>query len=275
MIIDSHQHFWNYDPVRYDWIDESMRVLQRDFLPKDLAPILNENGVDGCVAVQAEQSLQETVALLAHAQSHNFIKGVVGWVDLRCDGIKADLERFADDGNLKGIRHIVQGQVAGFMLDPKFNNGIGLLKDFGLTYDVLIYRNQLEEAAAFVAKHPDQPFVLDHLAKPYINGGLEDSWVQSLSKLAQFPNVQCKLSGLVTETKDFVCLDESSFHPFMEVALECFGPERLMFGSDWPVCTLSAPYGQVLSLVKSYVSKLSENEQDAILGGNAHAFYDL
>jgi L-fuconolactonase len=275
MVIDSHQHFWKYDPVRYDWIDDSMKVLQKDFLPPKLGPILQKNKVDGCVAVQADQSEAETEFLLHLARENDFIKGVVGWVDLRADNVNARLAHFSEDKNLKGVRHIVQEEPdPEFMLRKDFQNGIGHLAQFGLTYDILVYPNQLAAAVLLTRAFPDQKFVLDHIAKPKITEGLDRGWVDQIKELALNPNVSCKVSGMVTETKNFKWRQED-FSPFIEVVLDAFGWQRLLYGSDWPVCLLGGSYKEVLTIVTDYMDKLPEKEKAGIMGLNAINFYSL
>jgi len=275
MVIDSHQHFWKYDPVRYAWIDDSMQVLQKDFLPSDLGPILKDNKVDGCVAVQADQSEAETEFLLRMVGENDFIKGVVGWVDLRADNIADRLAYFSQDKKLKGVRHIVQEEPdPEFMLRKDFQNGIGHLARFGLTYDILVYPNQLAAAVLLARAFPDQKFVLDHIAKPRIFEGLDNQWVHHIKELALNPNVSCKVSGMVTETRNFKWQQED-FSPFMEVVLNAFGWQRLLYGSDWPVCLLGGSYKEVLAIVKDYMDKLPEKEKAGIMGLNAINFYSL
>ena len=275
MVIDSHQHFWEYDPVRYAWIDDSMKVLQKDFLPADLGPILKDNKVDGCVAVQADQSEAETEFLLRMAGENDFIKGVVGWVDLRADNIADRLAYFSQDKKLKGIRHIVQEEPdPEFMLRKDFQNGIGHLARFGLTYDILVYPNQLAAAVLLTRAFPDQKFVLDHIAKPRISEGLDSEWVHHIKELALNANVSCKVSGMVTETRNFKWQQED-FSPFIEMVLDAFGWQRLLYGSDWPVCLLGGSYKEVLTIVKDYMDKLPEKEKAGIMGLNAINFYSL
>ncbi|MGB5607831.1 amidohydrolase family protein [Eudoraea sp.] len=275
MVIDSHQHFWKYDPVRYGWIDDSMKVLQKDFLPADLGPILKDNEVDGCVAVQADQSEAETEFLLGLAAENKFIKGVVGWVDLRADDVDKRLAHFSQDKKLKGIRHIVQEEPdPEFMLRKDFQNGIGHLAQFGLTYDILVYPNQLAAAVLLARAFPDQKFMLDHIAKPRISEGLDNQWVHHIKELGLNPNVSCKVSGMVTETKNFKWRQED-FSPFMEVVLDAFGWQRLLYGSDWPVCLLGGSYKEVITIVRDYISKLSDHERAGIMGQNAVNFYSL
>ncbi|MBT8291670.1 MAG: amidohydrolase family protein [Eudoraea sp.] len=275
MVIDSHQHFWKYDPVTYSWIDDSMKVLQKDFLPSDLRPILQNNGVDGCVAVQADQSERETDFLLKLARENEFIKGVVGWVDLRAEDVNKRLAHFSQNEKLKGVRHIVQEEPdPEFMLWKDFQNGIKHLAEFGLTYDILVYPHQLAAAVLLSRAFPEQKFVLDHIAKPRISEGLDKEWVYNIKELASNPNVSCKVSGMVTETANFQWQQED-FSPFMDVVLNAFGWRRIMYGSDWPVCLLGGNYKDVLTIVTDYISKLSNNEKAGIMGLNAIEFYSL
>ncbi|HVI45963.1 MAG TPA: amidohydrolase family protein [Chitinophaga sp.] len=275
MIIDSHQHFWKYDPVRDAWIDDTMQVIQGDFFPEHLEPVLKANGVDGCVAVQADQSPAETAFLLSLADKYDFIKGVVGWVDLRADDIEAQLLAYAGTSRLKGFRHIVQGERdERFLLGEAFCRGIGALAKHGFTYDLLVFPKQLDATVTFVKQFPEQRLVVDHLAKPYFKTGDIDEWAAQMRSIAQSPNVYCKLSGLVTEA-DWQHWEPAHFIPYLDVALEAFGANRLMFGSDWPVCLLAAEYQEVKHLVTDYISRLSAAEQQQIMGGNAIAFYQL
>ena len=274
MKIDAHQHFWKFDPVRDAWIDDTMSVLQRDFLPKDLQAILTENNIDGCVAVQADQSETETEFLLALAAKNEFIQGVVGWVDLRKENAKERLAHYAENILFKGVRHIVQGEPDDFLLRADVQNGIGLLEQYNLTYDILVFARQLPAAIELVKAFPNQKFVLDHLAKPQISQGLDKEWQTHIKALAAYPNVFCKLSGMVTETKDFKW-KQSDFAPFLDVIFNSFGTDRIMYGSDWPVCLLAADYGSQLNILQNYISHFSESEQSKIMGGNATSFYDL
>lgn len=271
--IDAHQHFWHYDPVEYGWIDDRMSALKRDFLPVDLEPLLKEIEFDGCVAVQARQSLEETRGLLELADAHDFIRGVVGWVDLRSPDVAQQLEQFAANRRLVGVRHIVQGEPDdAFMLRDDFRRGIAQLAGFGLAYDILVYPRQLRAAAQLVAEFPVQRFVLDHIAKPLIADGVLEPWQTDLRALAQLPNVCCKVSGMVTEArwKDWKADD---FRPYLDVVFEAFTPSRIMIGSDWPVCTVSAGYGATMRLVMDYIARLTPDERDGVLGGNCAAFY--
>lgn len=273
--IDAHQHFWKYDPVRYAWIDQSMAEIQHDFLPSDLKPILVENEFEGCVVVQVEQSEGENEFQLQNAVENEFIKGVVGWVDFEAVNINERLNYFSQFKKLKGFRHILQGEKQrDFMLRPDFKRGIAALQTFGYTYDILIFPDQLGYAKSFVEAFPYQPFVVDHLAKPYIKNKKLDEWKKDISALAKHENVFCKVSGMVTEA-DWNNWEKEDFSPYLDVALEAFGSKRLMFGSDWPVCLVAASYKHVLLIAKEYFSALSADEQDAFWGGNATRFYNL
>jgi len=273
--IDSHQHFWRYDPREYDWIDERMGALKRDFLPADLSALLAEAGFAACVAVQARPSLDETAWLLDLADRNPFVAGVVGWVDLCSPEAPAQLERFGNHPRLVGVRHIVQGEPDDrFLLRPDFGRGIALLEEFGLAYDILIYPRHLPVAVEFVRRFPRQRFVLDHLAKPEIARGEIRAWSRGIRDLATAPNVFAKLSGLVTEA-DWKRWTPDEVRPYLDVAFQCFGPARLMVGSDWPVCTLAADYAKTMALVTRYLEGRPEAERDAVLGGNAQAFWDL
>jgi len=275
MHIDAHQHFWIYDPREYGWIDDSMAALRRDFLPADLNPELERGGFQGCVAVQARQTLEETRWLLELAEQASFILGVVGWVDLRSPRLRFELESFARKSKLVGVRHIVQSeQDERFLVQPDFLRGIAMLEEFDLAYDILIYTRHLPVATEFVARFPRQRFVLDHMAKPPIKSGALDVWARGMREIAAFPNVSCKVSGLVTEA-DWQAWKPADLRPYLDVAFECFGASRLMIGSDWPVCAVAAPYARVMNVVKDYLGKYTASERDAVLGGNAAAFWRL
>jgi L-fuconolactonase len=272
--IDSHQHFWKFDPVRDAWISDDMKVIQRDFLPGDLESHLKQNQFDGCVSVQADQSDTETHFLLELAQQHDFINGVVGWVDLQSPNLHAKLESLSRYQKLKGFRHIVQAEPDGFLHQPAFRQGIRLLKELNYTYDILIYPRQFEDAIAFVNANPDQSFVIDHLAKPLIREGEIHRWSRYMKELAQFPQVYCKLSGMVTEA-DWKNWRYDDFIPYMETTLAYFGAGRVMYGSDWPVCLVAATFDQQLGIVERFISTLSASEKKSIMGGNAIRFYNL
>ena len=275
MRIDAHHHFWSYSAAEYPWIGKGMERLARDHLPKDLAPLTAAEGIDGTVAVQARQSLEESRWLLELAAANPLIRGVVGWVDLRSTHVEDQLREFAKRPKFVGVRHVVQDEPdPRFLLGESFLHGIDKLATFGLTYDLLLYPHQLPAAVELVGRFPEQPFVLDHLAKPRIKAGELDPWRQDLKALASHGNVFCKLSGLVTEA-DWQGWKRADFTPYLEVALEAFSPERLMFGSDWPVCTLAAEYADVVGIVTDFLASLAEAERESILGGNAIRFYSL
>jgi len=275
MNIDSHHHFWNYDPVEYGWIDDTMKALRRDFLPEHLRAEIAITGVDGVVSVQARQNLTETEWLLGFAAQADFIKGVVGWVDLISPKVGAELERFAIHPKLKSVRHVVQGEPDDrFILRDDFNRGIRELKKFSLVYDLLILERHLPPTIQFVDAHPNQVFVLDHIAKPRIKEDLFEPWHRNIRELAKRPNVYCKVSGLVTEA-DFTSWTEAQLRPYFEAVLEAFGPRRLLFGSDWPVCLVACNYARWHQIVSAWVAELSREEQARILGGTATEVYNL
>ena len=252
-----------------------MSVIQKDFLPEDLAPILKANGFDGCITVQSHQSEQENEFQLANADSHSFIKGVIGWVDLQSPKIEERLDYYRQFEKLKGFRHILQGESQrDFMLRPAFLNGISLLKKNGYTYDILILPDQLKYTAAFVAQFPDQRFVIDHIAKPNIRQKELKEWEKDIKAIAAFENVYCKVSGMVTEA-DWQNWQPADFNNYLEVVTDSFGTSRLMYGSDWPVCKVAADYEQVVNIVKDYFSAFSKTEQQAFFGGNAIEFYNI
>ena len=275
MRIDAHQHFWLYNPDEYSWINESMAKLRRDFLPRDLKPELERAGFPGCVAVQARQTLEETHWLLKLAAESPFILGVVGWFDLRSPQLRSDLEALASHPKLVGVRHIVQSEPDdNFLLRPDFLRGISMLEEFDLAYDILIYDKQLPAAAEFVRQFPRQRFVLDHLAKPQIRNQRLQPWTQGIHNLAAHANVFCKLSGLVTEA-DWQNWKPDDLVPYLDVALKCFGPDRLMIGSDWPVCTVAASSSTAIDAVKQFLDLRNVKETEKVLGGNAQQFYKL
>lgn len=275
--IDAHQHFWRYDPVAYDWIDESMRAIRRDFLPPDLTPLATACGIAGSVAVQARQSLAETDWLLDLAAAHpHLIRGVVGWVPLRERGSAIDeiLDTYANRPALKGVRHVLQGEPDDYFSSPAFHAALDRLAPHGLTYDLLIFARQLPLGIALVDRHPDLPVVLDHIAKPVVSGPPPENWKRDLRELARRENVMCKFSGVVTEVPGWAW-SPTLLHPYFDAVLEIFGPRRLMFGSDWPVCQVAADYQDWHRFVADCVSPLSADERAAILGGNAARFYNL
>jgi L-fuconolactonase len=276
MRIDSHQHFWRYDPVQYDWIDDAdMAALRRDFMPTELTTLIHESGIDGVVSVQARQSLEETDWLLGLAAEHKLICGVVGWAPLVSADVPRHLERLAENRKLVGVRHVVQGEPdENFILRDDFNRGVDALKQFDLRYDILIFERHLPQAIAFVDRHPQQVFVLDHVAKPNIKAGAIEPWHTNIRELAHRPNVYCKVSGMVTEA-DFRAWTPQQLRPFFDVVLEAFGPRRLMFGSDWPVCLVAATYEIWLNTVAEWTADLSADERDRVFGGTAVEAYGL
>jgi L-fuconolactonase len=275
MMIDSHHHFWKYNPVEYDWIDEPMKAIRQDFLPEILETTIHKAGVDGVVSVQARQSIEETEWLIKMASKHEFIKGLVGWLPLVQEDIEAYLEKYSKEKKLKGVRHVVQGEPdSEFILRKDFNHGISMLKNYSLVYDILVVERQLPNTIRFVDQHPDQVFVLDHIAKPLIARNELSPWHENIKELAKRENVSCKISGMVTEA-DFQTWTPKQLQPYFDVVLEAFGPDRLLFGSDWPVCLVATTYKDWVDLVKTNISALSESEQAKIMGGNAMRIYDL
>jgi len=273
--IDAHQHFWRYTAAEYGWIDDSMAPLRRDYLPPDLRHEMARAGFDACVAVQARSTIEETRWLLALAHAHPFIAGVVGWIDLQSAGARAQLAALADEVKLVGIRHIVQAERDDrVMLGPAFCAGIALLEEFGLAYDILIYSRHLTMAAELADRFPAQRFVLDHLAKPHVRSRAIEAWEKDLRELALRPNVWAKVSGLVTEA-DWNTWTAAALRPYLDVAFDCFGAERLMIGSDWPVCTIAGDYARTMRVVVDYVADRPAHERDAVLGGNAQRFWNL
>lgn len=275
MVIDSHQHFWKYEPVKHDWIDDDMSVIRRDFLPSDLAKVFQENSIDGCVAVQADQTLEETDFLIDLASINNFIKGIVGWVDLRAENIENVLEKYSTDKIVKGFRHIVQVEADhNFLLRPNFSRGISFLEKHNFTYDILVFPHQLGSVLDFVKKFPNQKFVINHIAKPYIKDGYFEGWATMMTAIGKYENIYCKMSGMVTEA-DFNTWTPEQIHPYMDAALEAFGGKRTLFGSDWPVCLVAGNYTKIKKLTTDFISQLSQIEQNSIMGNNAIEFYNL
>ena len=273
--IDAHQHFWHYDPVEYGWIDGTMATLQRDFLPADLEPELRAAGFDACVAVQARQTVEETRWLLELADRHPFVAGVVGWVDLQAADVRAQLDSFVGRPKLVGLRHIVQAEPdERFLLRREFLRGMAVLRDLGLAYDILVYPRHLPVAVEFAQRLEGQRLVLDHLGKPDIRRAEIQEWRRHLRALAAGGHVMAKLSGLVTEA-DWRGWTPDQIRPYLDVAFECFGYERLMVGSDWPVCTVAADYGRTMRVVTDYLRDRPALEQDAVLGGNATRLWRL
>ena len=274
MKIDSHHHFWKYNPIEYNWIDESMKSIKKDFLPKDLKPILDSNSIDGSIAVQAHQSEEETLFLLKLAEKFNFIKGVIGWLDIKANDFEERLIFFKKNRLFKGLRHIVQDEKNDFLLNPEFQNGISKLSKFDLTYDLLIYPKQLYPAIELVKKFPNQTFILDHIAKPNISKKINQEWIDNIKSLSNYQNIYCKISGMVTETEDYKWKIDN-FNPFLDIIVNSFGVDRLLFGSDWPVCLLAGKYKDILNIVTNYFKKYSERDQKKILGENAIKVYNI
>ena len=274
MVIDSHQHFWKFDPGVDTWITAEMKVLQRNFEPPDLKQVLLANNIDGCVAVQSRQTITDTVHLLKLAGENSFIRGVVGWVDLLSKDLEHQLSGLKQFEKLKGFRHIVQSESPGFMMNPLFIDSVKKLKDLNFTYDLLIKSTQLQEAAKFVRNIEDTPIVVDHLAKPNIANGEFDQWKSGIKDLARGKNIHCKLSGMVTEAK-WKGWKKDDFFRYVDVVLEYFGADRIMFGSDWPVCLLSASYEQQLEIIMSGIERLRADDRAKIMGLNAVQFYNL
>lgn len=273
--IDAHQHFWIYNDREFSWIDDSMAALRRNFLPADLDPQLKANGFDGSVVVQTCQTLQETRWLLDLAAENPFVLGVVGWADLSSAEIRQHLKPLARNPKLVGLRHIVQSEPDDrFLLRPQFLRGIAALEEFDLAYDILIYARHLPVAIEFVAKFPRQRFVLDHMAKPQIKVREFGAWSDGIRRLAAFPNVFCKMSGLATEA-DWKRWSREDIAPYLDLAFDAFGPNRLMIGSDWPVCLVAASYTEATSLVKDYILRRSPDRASDVLGGNAQRFWRL
>ena len=273
MTIYAHQHFWRYDPVQYLWIPPGS-PLHGDRLPEDLAPLLAAAGIDGTVAVQARQSMEESRWLLGLADESPLIKGVVGWVDLRSPEVDRDLAELAVHPRFRGVRHVAQDEPDDFLRGAAFQRGLARLAAHGLTYDLLIYPRQLAAAIDLVRAFPEQPLVLDHLAKPPIKAGALSPWREAIRELAAFPHVHCKVSGMVTEA-DHRAWQLSDLRPYLDVVHEAFGPARLMYGSDWPVCLLAADYARQHAATAAYFGGLSAEERAGIFGANAARFYGL
>lgn len=275
MVIDTHHHLWNYDPVEFDWLDDEMASIRQSFLPENLKTTLENTGVTGVVSVQARQLIEETEWLLAMAAENDFMKGIVGWMPMAEKNINDLLQKYAKNKWLKGVRHVVQGeQDPEFILGENFNRGISLLKNYNLVYDILIFEHQLPNTVRFVDQHPSQVFVLDHIAKPKIRLNELEPWAKNIRELAKRENVSCKISGMVTEA-DYRNWAPGQLKPYFDVVLEAFGPSRLMFGSDWPVCLVATRYPDWLDLVKKIVADLNTDEQDLILYKNAMSTYQL
>lgn len=275
MIIDTHQHFWEYDENRHAWIDDDMMRIRRDFMPEDLKPILAKNNIDGCIAVQADQTEAENDFLMDLSNRNNSIKGVIGWVDFRSENIKERLEFYSEFKIMKGFRHVVQGEPdPNFLLQKPFCDGISNLEKFGFVYEILVFPYQLGAVLEFVKKFPNQKFVIDHMAKPYIRSGYMDGWKIMMKEIAKYENVSCKLSGIITEA-DYSSWNYDQLQPYTETTIENFGTERIMFGSDWPVCLVAGEYHEVKKIAQQATSHFSTDEKDAFWGENAIKFYNL
>ena len=275
MRIDSHQHFWIYDPNQYPWMTDELSAIRSNHLPEHLQVEFDRLGIDGSVAVQARQSLDESRWLLKIAEESCLIKGVVGWVDLRSEHVEDQLAEFAEHPKFVGVRHVVQDEPdENFMLLPEFIRGISKLKSYDLSYDILVFPNQLPAAIELVKQFPDQPFVLDHLAKPLIKDKEISTWDEHIRELAQFSNLNCKVSGMITEA-NWTTWKTSDFTPYLDVVFEAFGEDRLMYGSDWPVCKLAGSYRQVYDLTDNYLSQFSPLAKEKFFGGVASEFYGL
>ena len=275
MIIDAHQHFWQYDPVKHDWINEEMQVLRKDFLPDSLAKIYKAQSIDGCVAVQADQSEAETTFLVQLAREYDFIKGVVGWTDLRSPRLAERLAAYAKMPELSGFRHIVQAEPdPRFLMQKDFLEGIRQLAPYHFTYDILVYPHQLDAVLDFVRLFPNQAFIIDHLAKPYIKDGNFTGWANQMRQIALSPHIYCKVSGMVTEA-DWQNWQYEDFVPYLDLVFEVFGTDRLVFGSDWPVCLLAGNYPDIKGILHRYLEPFPETERQKIWSQNALDFYGL
>lgn len=275
MIIDSHQHFWIYEKEKHAWIDDSMAIIRKDFLPEDLKPIYEASGVDGCIAVQADQHVKENDFLLEQAKKHDFIKGIIGWVDFQSTRLEKDLDYYSEFPNIKGYRHVVQAEKNPlFLLGKEFLTGIGELQKRNLIYEILVFPHQLPAVLEFVKLFPTITFVIDHLAKPYVKAGYFDAWALLMKALGNFENVHCKISGIITEA-DYQSWQTAELLPYLHLVLEAFGPKRILYGSDWPVCLVAGSYIEVLELAKEFSKELSTSEQEHFFYKNAQRVYHL
>jgi len=274
MRLDSHQHFWKFDPIRDTWINDNMEILKQDFFPGKSLEVLKKNNIDKCIAIQADQSEEETFFLLDLAKQYDFISGIVGWIDLKGENLNNRLDYFAQFSLIKGFRHILQNEPNDFILDKKFINGISYLQKYNFTYDILIYNQQLENIITLVKKFPNQKFVLDHLGKPLISQGILEPWKKNISQLAKCENVSCKISGMITEAK-LAKWQEKDFWPYLDTVVECFGIDRVFYGSDYPVCLLSGSYQDQINIVQNYFNHYSLTEKNKIFGENASVFYHI
>jgi L-fuconolactonase len=274
-IIDAHQHFWKYDPIRDGWITDEMKILKKDYLPAEIETIYNHNQISGSVVVQVDASEYENSFLLELAAPYSFVKGIVGWIDFESVNLEEKLDGLSRFKLLKGFRHLLQGEKKrDCMLSPAFKKGLGLLEKYSYSYDLLIMPDQLGYTEQLVAAFPNQRFVIDHLAKPYIKQWIISEWKIAMKRFAPYQNVYCKISGMVTEA-NWEFWEEYDFRPYIDVILETFGTKRIMFGSDWPVCLLAGVYEDVKQIADDYFNGFSNSEQADFFGGNATTFYQL
>ena len=273
-IIDAHQHFWKYHPQNHAWINDDMKTIQKDFIPEDLKIVLSAQQVEGCISVQVDQTKEETAFQIECARHNPFIKGVVGWIDLMNPLIEKDIEAYKEQKIVKGFRNIIQGAEKGFMLQPNFVNGLRQLAKHQYSYDLLIYPNQIQETIELIKSVKDLPIVLDHIAKPSIKTKSIQDWAKDIHALAQYPTVYCKISGMVTEA-DWTTWKPEDLNPYLDIVVEAFGIDRLLFGSDWPVCLVASSYERWLNTIKDYCKKLSSAEQEKIFALNCESFYTL
>ena len=273
-VIDAHHHLWHYSAVEYDWIDDRMAALRRDFLPKGFIHELTGAGIDGAVTVQARQTLEETQWLLQLAAKHKEILGVVGWAPISSPHFESSLSALSTNPKLVGVRHVVQAEPQGFLDSEDFNRGIRILRGTGLVYDILIFEHQLEEAIRFVDRHPQQVFVLDHIAKPKIAAGELEAWRTQIHELSKRSNVSCKVSGMVTEDS-WSNWSIDSLRPYLDTVVDAFGAHRLLAGSDWPVCLVAANYMQWWQLLRDYFAPFSAEERADVFGTTAVRIYNL
>jgi L-fuconolactonase len=274
MIIDAHQHFWHYHPDTHEWINDSMSEIKKDFLPEELGPLLVENGIDGCIAVQADQSVEETRFLVDLASQYNWIKAVIGWVDLKSEDIETKLAAWKQWPVIKGFRHILQSEDPSFMLSPEFLKGIDALQKYDYCYEILIYPQHLSATLLLVKQFPEMRFVIDHIAKPAIKNQQIADWQNGIVSLGLQKNVFCKVSGMVTEA-NWKEWNHADFDPYLSIVKQAFGMDRLIYGSDWPVCLVAANYKQQFTICKQYFSNCTENEIAMLFGGNAKRFYQI
>lgn len=273
-MIDTHVHFWNYDPIRDHWISEDMYAIRKDFTPKNLMRVFNDHQISGCIAVQANQSEEENKFLLSLSEQSDFIKGIVGWIDLRNPNLEDRLNYWSYFKQIKGWRHVLQAENKDFILNKQFIGGIKKLKKFNYTYDLLVYHDQLAPIIEMVDQVPDQPFILDHCGKPNIKSGEIKDWATNIKILAQNLNVHCKVSGLLAEA-DWKNWTEAELFTVFDIIFENFGVNRVLYGSDWPVVLISRPYSVWFNLVNKYAERFTAEERDLLFGGNAKAFYNL